>query len=111
MGVAGKNNLAYPCLSPDTLGLEIESIPESFKIFSKEVGSMLDSILIAIIFLSIITLSIVNIVYALKCPRCGKGFALVWQELHQRSICKYCGCLVYDKDWQPPDKGALRGTF
>ena len=69
---------------------------------------MLDSILIAIIFLSIITLSIVNIVYALKCPRCGKGFALVWQELHQRSICKYCGRLVYDKDWQPPDKGALK---
>jgi len=32
----------------------------------------------------------------------------VWQELHQRSICKYCACLVYDKDRPPPDKVAFK---
>ena len=69
---------------------------------------MSDSIFVAAIFLSIMALSIINIIYALKCPKCGKRFALVWQELHQRSICKYCGFLVYDKDWQRPDKGALK---
>lgn len=95
-------------LSSYALGLEAESIPECFKICSEEVGGMSGSILIAIIFLSIIILSTINIFFALKCPKCRKKFGLVWQELHQRSICKYCGCIVYDKDWQPPDKGALK---
>ena len=66
-------------------------------------GGMLNFIVIAIIFLSII-----NIVFALKCPQCRKWFALVWQELHQRSVCKYCASLAFDKDWQPPDKGAFK---
>jgi len=64
---------------------------------------MLGCMLIAIILLSII-----NIVFALKCPKCRKWFALVWKGLHQRSIFKYCACLVYDKDWHPPDKGAFK---
>ena len=69
---------------------------------------MLNFIVIAIILLSIILLSMINIVFSIKCPKCRKWFALVWQELHQRSICKYCAWLVYDKDWHPPDKGAFK---
>jgi hypothetical protein len=69
---------------------------------------MSNFIIIAVILLSIILLSIMNIVFALKCPNCKKWFGLVWQELHQRSICKHCSWLVYDKDWQPPNKGALK---
>ena len=69
---------------------------------------MLSCILIAFILLSIILLSIINIVLALKCPKCRKWCALVWQELHQHSVCKYCAWLVFDKDWHPPDKGAFK---
>ncbi len=65
-------------------------------------------ILITIILISIILLSIMNIIFALKCPKCKKWFALVWQELHQRSICKYCAWIVDDTNWQPPNKGALK---
>ena len=60
------------------------------------------------IVIAIILLSIINIVFALKCSKCRQCFALVWQELHQRSICKYCGWLDFDKDWHPPDKGAFK---
>ena len=69
---------------------------------------MLNFVIIPIILLSIILLSMINIVFALKCPKCKKWFALVCQELHHRSICKYCGWLVFDKDWHPPDKGAFK---
>ena len=69
---------------------------------------MLNFMVIAIILLSIILLSIINIVFALKCPKCRKWFALGWQELHQRSVCKYCAWFAFDKDWHPPDKGAFK---
>ena len=64
--------------------------------------------LITIILISIILLSIMNIVFAVKCPKCKKMFALEWQELHQRSMCKYCAWIVDDENWQPPNKGALK---
>ena len=64
--------------------------------------------LVAIIFLSVILLGIINIAFALKRPRCRKLFALVWQELQEGSICKYCAWFFYDKVWQPPDKGAFK---
>ena len=64
--------------------------------------------LIAVILLSIILLSIINIIFALKCPNCNRWFALGWQELHQRSVCKHCAWFSYDTDWQPPNKGAFK---
>ena len=71
-------------------------------------GGMLNLIIIAIILLSIILLSTINIVCALTCPKCREWFALVWQELDQSSVCKYCTWLVYDKDWRPSDKGTFK---
>ena len=69
---------------------------------------MFNFLVIAIIFLGILLLGLINTAFALKCPECRKWFALVWQELHQRSVCKYCAWIVFDKDWQPPDKGAFK---
>jgi hypothetical protein len=87
--------------------LEADVIPDASKSAWRRWG-MLNFIVIAIIFLSIILLSIINIVFALKCPKCRKWFALVWQERQQRSVCKYCAWLAFDKDWHPPDKGAFK---
>jgi hypothetical protein len=69
---------------------------------------MTNFMLIASILYCIILLSILNIVFALKCPNCRRWFALVPQEHHQRCICKYCAWLVYDNEWVPPDKGAIK---
>jgi hypothetical protein len=69
---------------------------------------MTNFMLIASILYCIILLSILNIVFALKCPNCRRWFALVSQEHHQRCICKYCAWLVYDNEWVPPDKGAIK---
>ena len=65
-------------------------------------------IVILVIFLGILTITISGTILALKCPNCKRWFALVWQNAHQRDICKYCAWTVDAKDFVPPKASWLK---
>jgi len=64
-------------------------------------------IVVFVIFSGIICLSVFGVIKALQCPMCRKHRSMVWQDVHQRSICKHCGWFVYAKEWEPPKHTVL----
>lgn len=65
-------------------------------------------LVIIVVFGGIIAMSVSGILLATRCPECKRWFALKWQELHQRDICKYCAWFVYAKDFVPPKASYLK---
>lgn len=63
---------------------------------------------ILVIFAGILATTISGILMALRCPNCKRWFALVWQDLAQRDICKYCAWTVDAKDFVPPKASWLK---
>ena len=65
-------------------------------------------IVVVVILGGIIVMTLSGVVLALKCPNCKKWFALVWQDVQQRDICKYCAWVVEAKDFTPPKASWLK---
>jgi hypothetical protein len=65
-------------------------------------------LVVAVIMGAFIVMSISGIILALKCPNCKRWFALKWQDVHQRDICKHCAWFVYAKDFVPPRTSYLK---